>query len=82
MRNEFTVVYEKDDGWYIGYCLEIPEANGQGKTKKDCRHNLAAAIALVLQDRREDGMRSVPFGTKPETIVLPDALPEGADTVL
>ena len=82
MHNEFTVIFEKDDGWYIGYCLEIPEANGQGKTKKDCRTNLAAAIALVLKDRREDEMRGVPYGVKPETIVLPDALPEGADTVL
>ena len=46
MHNEFTVVYEKDDGWFIGYCLEIPGANGQGKTKEECRTNLAEAIAL------------------------------------
>ena len=82
MHNEFTVVYEKDDGWYIGYCLEIPGANGQGKTKKDCRENLAAAIALILKDLREDGMRGLPYGVKPEIIVLPDALPEGKDTIV
>ena len=82
MHNEFTVVYEKDDGWFIGYCLEIPGANGQGMTKEECRTNLAAAIALILKDRREDGIRGLPYSVTPETIVLPDALPEGADTIL
>ena len=53
MRNEFTVVYEKDEEWYIGYCLEIPGANGQGKTKEECETDLACAIALMLKDRRE-----------------------------
>ena len=82
MHNEFSAIYEKDDDWYIAYCLEIPGANGQGKTKDECRANLAAAIALILQDRREDGMRGVPYGIQPEPIVLPDALPDGAGTVL
>ena len=57
-------------------------ANGQGKTKEECRTDLACAIALILKDRREDGMRSTPYGTKPETIGLPDALPEGEYTVI
>ena len=82
MRNEFTAVYEKDDGWYIGYCLEISGANGQGETKEECRINLAEAIALILTHRRESGMKGLPYGIKPETIVLPDALPDGPDTVL
>ena len=82
MRNEFTVVYEKDEEWYIGYCLEIPGANGQGKTKEECETDLACAIALMLKDRREDGMRSIPYGARPETIVLPDALPEGEYTII
>ena len=82
MHNEFTVVYEKDEEWYIGYCLEIPGANGQGKTKEECETDLACAIALMLKDRSEDGMRSIPYGVKTETIVLPDALPEGEYTII
>ena len=82
MHNEFTVVYEKDDEWYIGYCLEIPGANGQGKTKEECKTNLAEAIALILQHRRECAMQGVPYGAKPETLVLPDALPEGSDYIV
>jgi predicted RNase H-like HicB family nuclease len=32
MANKFTAIIEKDEGWYIAYCPEIPGANGQGKT--------------------------------------------------
>jgi len=54
MRNEFTAIIEQDGEWYISYCPEIPGANGQGRTIEECRENLADAIALILEDRRED----------------------------
>ena len=64
MQNEFTAVIEQDGEWFDGFCPEIPEANGQGRSVEECRENLGQAIALVLQDRREDALRGVP----PETI--------------
>lgn len=51
MRNEFTAVYEQSDDWFIGYCAEIPGANGQGHTLEECRESLRDAIALILDDR-------------------------------
>jgi predicted RNase H-like HicB family nuclease len=60
MRNEFTAVFERDGSLYIAYCPEVPGANGQGSTKDEARENLAEAIALILEDRREDGLRGVP----------------------
>lgn len=60
MRNEFTAVIERDDDWFVGYCPEIPGANGQGRTVEECRRSLAGAIALILEDRREDALRGVP----------------------
>jgi predicted RNase H-like HicB family nuclease len=60
MRNEFTAVIERDGEWFVGWCPEIPEANGQGKSIEDCRENLSQAIGLVLEDRREDALRGVP----------------------
>ena len=60
MRNEFTAVFEQDDDWYIGFCPEIPGANGQGHTIEECRRNLAEAVELILEDRREDALRGVP----------------------
>jgi len=59
MRNEFTSVIEEDREWFIGYCPEIPGANGQGRTIEECRANLSEAIALILEDRREDGLRAL-----------------------
>jgi len=60
MHNEFTAIIEKDEDWYIAYSPEIPGANGQGRTIEECRANLAEAIALILEDRREDALRGVP----------------------
>ena len=57
MHNEFTAVFERDGDWYIAYCPEIPGANGQGRTKDEARQDLGEAIALILADRREDGLR-------------------------
>lgn len=60
MYNEFTAIIEKDEDWYIAYCPEIPGANGQGRTIEECRENLGEAIALILEDRREDVLRGIP----------------------
>jgi len=60
MKNEFTSIIERYGEWYIGYCPEIPGANGQGKTAEECLQSLADAIALILEDRRADALRGVP----------------------
>ena len=60
MHNEFTAIVEKDGDWYIAYCPEIPGANGQGRTADESRESLAHAIALILEDRRADGLRGIP----------------------
>lgn len=70
MRNEFTSVIEEDGEWFIGYCPEIPGANGQGRTIEECRGNLSAAIALILEDRREDGLRGAPPDAIRDTVVV------------
>ena len=70
MHNEFTAVFERDGDWYIAYALEIPGANGQGRTKEEARESLARAIALILEDRREDGLRGVPADAERETVIV------------
>lgn len=60
MQNEFTAVIERDGEWFVGWSPEIPGANGQGHTLEECRASLVAAIRLILEDRREDGLRGVP----------------------
>ena len=70
MRNEFTAIIERDGAWYIAYCPEIPGANGQGETKDEAQQSLAEAIALILADRREDGLRGAPPDALHETVVV------------
>ena len=70
MRNEFTAIIEEDGEWFIAYCPEIPGANGQGKSKGEAKDNLAEALALILEDRREEGLRGVPPNAVQETVIL------------
>lgn len=70
MHNEFTAIIEQDGDWYIAYCPEIPGANGQGRTKEEARTSLADAIALILEDRRADGMRGVPANAERGTVIV------------
>ena len=51
--NEFTAVVERDQRWFVAYCVEIPGANGQGLTKAEALQSLKEAISLILHDRAE-----------------------------
>jgi predicted RNase H-like HicB family nuclease len=70
MHNEFTAIIEPDGDWYVAYCAEIPGANGQGRTKDEARASLADAIALILEDRREDALRGVAADATREMVVV------------
>ncbi len=70
VRNEFTAILEQDEGWFIAYSPEVPGANGQGRTKDEALKSLAAAIELILEDRREDGLRGVPPTAIRETVTV------------
>ena len=70
VRNEFTAIVAQDEDWYIAFCLEISAANGQGKSREDALANLAEAILLYLEMRREDGLRGVPSEAIREVIIV------------
>jgi predicted RNase H-like HicB family nuclease len=70
MANEFTAIVERDGEWFIAYSPEIPGANGQGRSKDEALASLSEAIALILHDRREDGLRGLPPDAVRETVVM------------
>jgi predicted RNase H-like HicB family nuclease len=70
MHKEFTTIIERDGDWSIAYCPEIAGANGQGHTLKECRQRLAEAIALVLDDRRQEVLRGVPDDAVRDVVVV------------
>ena len=51
MKRKFTAKIHREGEWFIALCPEIPEANGQGRTKNESLQNLTAAIKLVLKNR-------------------------------
>ena len=69
MRNQYTATVQRDGKWFVAFCSEVPEANGQGKTREECLESLAAAIELVLDYRREQALQNVPRGAE-QTCVL------------
>ena len=70
MRNEFTAIIEKDGEWYIAYCPEIPGANGQGRTREEAKKSLAEAIELILDERRQEGLRGIPEDAEQDVVSL------------
>jgi predicted RNase H-like HicB family nuclease len=70
MHNEFTAIFEQDREWVVAYCPEIPGANGQGRTRDEARQNLADAIILILEDRREDSLRGLPPNADKGTVIV------------
>ena len=67
MRHEFTYIIEPpedDDPWYLAFCPEVPEANGQGRTEEEAIESLKAAIEMMLDYRREQGLKGVPSTAK------------------
>ena len=70
MTNQFTAIVERDGEWFIAFCPELPGANGQGKSKDECLENLKEAIALILEDRREEGLRGVPEDAIQEIVTV------------
>ena len=68
--NEFVAVVERDERWFVAYCLEIPGANGQGLTKAEALQSLREAISLILEDRRDDARRGIPADAEQETLTV------------
>jgi predicted RNase H-like HicB family nuclease len=71
MRNEFMAIIEPaEEGGFWATCPEVPGANGQGETVEEVMEDLAAAIELMLEVRREDALRKASPNARREAIVL------------
>lgn len=70
MQHEFVAVIERDGEWFVAYAPEVPGANGQGMTREEALASLAEAITLILEDRREEGLRGVPESAERTTVLV------------
>ena len=59
---KFTAMYKKSGKWYLGWVLEVPGANTQGKTLREAQANLREALSLVLEANEEIWRRELGKG--------------------
>ena len=45
-KEDYNILIKKDGQFYVGYCLEIPQARGQGDTKQEAITDTKKAIRL------------------------------------
>lgn len=55
MKNQYTAIIERDNGWFVAHCVEIPGASGRGPTLEAAKESLAEAIVLVLERDEAEG---------------------------
>lgn len=51
---------EPGEGGYWATCLEVPGANGQGETRRECLDNLAIAVRDLLELNRAEAVANDP----------------------
>ncbi len=66
MRHLTAILHrgEPIEGGFWATCLEVPGANGQGETEKDCLRDLAEAVKLVLEVNEAEALRDDPAAVK------------------
>lgn len=57
MNIPLSAEIHKEGDWFVAFCPEVPEANGQGRTQEECLQSLRDAVLLLMEDRREDARR-------------------------
>ncbi len=60
MNVPLTAEIHREGEWFVAFCPEMPEANGQGRTQEECVQSLREAILLLLEDRRADSLKQRP----------------------
>ena len=54
---DYNIIIQKDGKFYTGYCLEIPQAKGQGETRDEAIEDIKKAIILCrsyFEDKRKN----------------------------
>ncbi|MGI0045624.1 MAG: type II toxin-antitoxin system HicB family antitoxin [Nitrosotalea sp.] len=62
-RRDYNIVIKKDGKFYVGYCLEIPQARGQGNTKaetiKDTKESIKLCLSYLEDKKRKSSSNLV-----------------------
>lgn len=64
MNIPLSAEIHQEGDWFVAFCPEVPEANGQGRTHEECLQSLRGAVLLLMEDRREDARRTSKTGLR------------------
>ncbi len=70
MKNEYTAVVKKEDGWWVGWIEEVPGVNCQEKTYEELKGTLEATLREALEFNRQDALTAAGSGYKEEKIAV------------
>ena len=57
MNLPLSAEIHREGEWFVAFCPEVPEANGQGRSQEESMESLRQAILLLMEDRREDAQK-------------------------
>jgi predicted RNase H-like HicB family nuclease len=69
MNHNFSAVIKRDGPWWIGWIVEVPGVNSQGKTRKELLENLASALHEALEINRANALAEA--GNSYEEMAIP-----------
>jgi len=49
MKRFFTLIYWKDEEWFVGRLKEVPGVFSQGETLEELQENIADALRMMLE---------------------------------
>jgi len=70
MKQKYTAVIKKNEGWWIGWIEEISGVNSQGKTRRELVKNLRSALKEALAMNREDARSAASHDYEEEAILV------------
>jgi predicted RNase H-like HicB family nuclease len=70
MKNEYTAVIKKEEGWWVGWIEELPGVNCQEKSYNELKKTLVVTLKEALEFNREDALTAAGSGYKEEKIAI------------
>lgn len=70
MSQSFKAVIKQDEGWWIGWVVEIPGVNSQGRTKEELLAHLRSALKEALEFNRQEAHAAAESNYSEELIEL------------
>ena len=56
MSQRFTAIIQRDDPYWIGWIVEVPGVNGQGRTRDELLEGLRSALREAIEMNRNDAL--------------------------